>query len=156
MAGAWGPSATDGSGWGGASGPRAGFWIRLLSLLIDALALSIVGYLLRYLLANTGEVIYVALAVSYYVVLIGSPRGQTLGCVVTGIRVISFDSRGSIGMGRSAIRYVVSLVSGFAFLIGYLWAIWDPEKQTWHDKAAGSVVVPVSYYPIETGPRTQG
>jgi len=27
-------------------------------------------------------------------------------------------------------------------LIGYLWMLWDDEKQTWHDKVVGSVVVP--------------
>ena len=32
--------------------------------------------------------------------------------------------------------------------LGYLWMLWDPEKQTWHDKMAGSVVVPVANYPV--------
>jgi uncharacterized RDD family membrane protein YckC len=35
-------------------------------------------------------------------------------------------------------------VSGAVVLIGFLWMIWDREKQTWHDKAAGSVVIPAS------------
>jgi uncharacterized RDD family membrane protein YckC len=38
----------------------------------------------------------------------------------------------------------VSIVSAIVFLLGYLWMLWDPEKQTWHDKAAGSVVVPTA------------
>ena len=25
--------------------------------------------------------------------------------------------------------------------LGYLWAIWDKQKQGWHDKMAGTVVV---------------
>jgi uncharacterized RDD family membrane protein YckC len=33
-------------------------------------------------------------------------------------------------------------------LLGYLWMLWDKERQTWHDKFANSVVVPVSAYPI--------
>jgi uncharacterized RDD family membrane protein YckC len=32
--------------------------------------------------------------------------------------------------------------SHFVFLLGYSWMLWDSEKQTWHDKAANSVVVP--------------
>jgi uncharacterized RDD family membrane protein YckC len=36
----------------------------------------------------------------------------------------------------------MSIVSAVVFLLGYLWMIWDSEKQTWHDKVAGSVVVP--------------
>ena len=35
-----------------------------------------------------------------------------------------------------------------ALLIGYLWMLWDKEKQCWHDKAANDVVVPVSAYPV--------
>ncbi|MFM8387932.1 MAG: RDD family protein, partial [Actinomycetota bacterium] len=26
------------------------------------------------------------------------------------------------------------------FLLGYLWMLWDSEKQTWHDKMVSSVV----------------
>jgi uncharacterized RDD family membrane protein YckC len=29
------------------------------------------------------------------------------------------------------------------FLLNYLWPIWDQDKQTFHDKAAGTVVVRV-------------
>jgi hypothetical protein len=33
--------------------------------------------------------------------------------------------------------------------LGYLWMIWDREKQTRHDKLATSVVVPTSAYPVD-------
>jgi hypothetical protein len=26
-------------------------------------------------------------------------------------------------------------------LLGYLWALWDERKQTWHDKVVNSIVV---------------
>jgi uncharacterized RDD family membrane protein YckC len=39
---------------------------------------------------------------------------------------------------------MVRFWSAFFFYIGYLWMLWDREKQTWHDKVARSVVVPVS------------
>jgi uncharacterized RDD family membrane protein YckC len=35
----------------------------------------------------------------------------------------------------------MSYVSQLALLLGYLWMLWDPNKQTWHDKVAQSVVV---------------
>jgi uncharacterized RDD family membrane protein YckC len=25
--------------------------------------------------------------------------------------------------------------------LGFLWMIWDQEKQTWHDKIAGTIVI---------------
>ena len=35
-----------------------------------------------------------------------------------------------------------SSFASFAVLyLAYLWVIWDAKNQTWHDKAAGSVVV---------------
>jgi uncharacterized RDD family membrane protein YckC len=30
--------------------------------------------------------------------------------------------------------------------------LWDPERQTWHDKAAKTFVVPVSEYPVDAWP----
>ena len=45
------------------------------------------------------------------------------------------------------IRYIGRIVSGIVIFLGYLWMIWDGEKQTWHDKMAGSVVVPTDSYP---------
>jgi uncharacterized RDD family membrane protein YckC len=48
---------------------------------------------------------------------------------------------GPIGYPRAALRWLVSIPSALVIFVGYLWMLWDGEKQTWHDKAAGSVVV---------------
>ncbi|RYY81863.1 MAG: RDD family protein, partial [Comamonadaceae bacterium] len=32
-------------------------------------------------------------------------------------------------------------VSAIPLCIGFLWVAWDPRKQGWHDKLAGTVVV---------------
>ena len=58
----------------------------------------------------------------------------------------------TIGYGGAFIRVIGKIVSGIACLLGYLWMLWDPEKQTWHDKFADSVVVPVSSYPVSEWP----
>lgn len=36
---------------------------------------------------------------------------------------------------------VASILSGNLIHLGYLWAIWDREKRTWHDHLAGTWVV---------------
>lgn len=41
------------------------------------------------------------------------------------------------GFGRSVGALVSDLLLGF----GYLWALWDRNNQTWHDKLAGTYVV---------------
>jgi uncharacterized RDD family membrane protein YckC len=65
-----------------------------------------------------------------------------------GIRVLGLDTGGSIGYGRAFLRWVMSIVSAIVLLIGYLWMLWDREKQCWHDKVANAVVVPVADYPL--------
>jgi len=86
--------------------------------------------------------------IAYFVYFEGSASGQTLGKRILGIRVIDFNSGGEIGYGRAFVRLIVRFISGFFCYLGYLWMLWDKEKQCWHDKAANDVVVPVHYYPV--------
>ena len=79
----------------------------------------------------------------YFTAFIGAERGQTLGQMALGIRVVGLDTGGSIGYGRALLRWFVSIFSAIVFFLGYLWMLWDAEKQCWHDKAANDVVVPV-------------
>lgn len=76
----------------------------------------------------------------YLTVLEGGARGQTIGKRALGIRVVSHAAGAPIGRVRAFIRYVGRYVSSI-LLLGYLWMLFDREKQTWHDKMAGSIVV---------------
>lgn len=68
--------------------------------------------------------------------------GFTWGRKALGIRVVDATTAGPIGGGRSFGRYLfASFISGNVCFLGYLWALWDPRKQTWHDKVVTSVVV---------------
>lgn len=139
-----GPPAT-----GGASGPRAGFWRRFVGALIDGILLGIVSAILRAAVssgASSGLGILISLV--YYTAMMGSDRGQSVGQMAMGIRVIDFNTGGPIGYGRALIRWLVSILSALVILLGYFWMLWDKEKQCWHDKAANDVVVPVQYYPV--------
>jgi uncharacterized RDD family membrane protein YckC len=135
---------------GGASGPRAGFWRRFAGLIIDGILLGIVELVLRAILGvGAGTGLYAVVSIVYFTVMIGSARGQTVGQMALGIRVIDFNSGGPIGYGRAFVRWLVSIVSWIVIFLGYLWMLWDKEKQCWHDKAANDVVVPVEYYPVQ-------
>ncbi len=133
---------------GRATGPRSGFWRRFGATFFDGLMLGLVTGVLVDLLKGGGYALGFILAISYYTYFEGGPRGQTLGKRLLGIRVIDFDGGGSIGYGRAAIRYVTSIVSAIVIYIGYLWMLWDREKQCWHDKTSNAVVVPESVYPV--------
>jgi uncharacterized RDD family membrane protein YckC len=121
---------------------RAGFWRRFAAALIDGIALGVVSEILKLILGGAGTGLGVLVTLGYFTYFHGS-TGQTPGDAALAIRVIDLQGGGSIGYMRAFVRWLVSIVSGLVFLLGYLWMIWDGEKQTWHDKAAGSVVIPV-------------
>jgi uncharacterized RDD family membrane protein YckC len=133
----------------GASGPRASFGRRLGAQILDALILGVpTTIFFLFLEDGLASLLAVLIDFAYYVYFEGGATGQTIGKRVLGIRVIDFNSGGPIGYGRALLRAVVEIFSGWILLLGYLWMLWDREKQTWHDKAATSVVVPVDAYPV--------
>ena len=139
----------DTAGGGGPSGPRAGFGRRLAASLIDNVLLFVPYLILVAILDPTlAYALYLVLAIAYFIYFEGGPSGQTLGKRALGIRVVDFRTGGPIGYGRGAIRYVGRIVSSLPLLLGYLWMLWDREKQTWHDKFASDVVVPTLHYPV--------
>ena len=137
----------------GPSGPRAGFWRRFAGAFVDGILLGILeGILVAIIGQGAGYALYLIASIAYFTYLEGSPSGQTIGKRALGIRVIDLSGGGSIGHSRAFIRWIGRFVSAVVFLLGYLWMIWDKEKQTWHDKFANSVVVPVDAYPVTDWP----
>jgi uncharacterized RDD family membrane protein YckC len=146
-----GPAATGAQQSGGPSGPRAGFGSRLGAAIIDGLVLAIPLWILLVVAPDAAGVIYLVYlvaSIAYFTILEGGASGQTLGKRALGIRVYDLRQGGPIGPGRAFIRWIGRYVSTLVIFLGYLWMLWDPEKQTWHDKLAGSVVVPTSQYPV--------
>lgn len=143
------PPSTSGYGDdGGPSGPRAGFWRRFGGSLIDGILVGIVNGVLTATLKGTGYALALLISLAYFTYFEGGATGQTLGKRAVGIRVISFDDGGPIGYGRGFIRWIGRILSTIPLLLGYFWMLWDGEKQCWHDKLAGDVVVPVDAYPV--------
>jgi uncharacterized RDD family membrane protein YckC len=141
------PPPPAGSYSSGPSGPRAGFWRRFGGWIIDAIIIGIVDVILLVAFGTAVEyAVGTILALAYGTYFEGSARGQTIGKMAVGVRVYDFQQGGSIGYSRALVRQLVKIVSGLAIAIGYLWMLWDKEKQCWHDKAANDVVVPVSAY----------
>jgi uncharacterized RDD family membrane protein YckC len=122
---------------------RAGFWRRFAAAFIDGILLGIVSFILQAILGRAGSGLTLLLGIVYYTYFHGS-TGQTPGDAALSIRIVDKDGGGSIGYGRAFVRWLVSIVSGIVLLLGYLWMLWDGEKQTWHDKAANAVVVPAN------------
>jgi uncharacterized RDD family membrane protein YckC len=122
---------------------RAGWWRRFFSALIDGIVLAIVQAILRVLVGDTGGIsLGLLVDIAYFTYFHGS-TGQTPGDMALSIKVVDLrDGTGQpIGYGRAFIRWLGSILSAIPLFLGYFWMLWDPEKQTWHDKIAGSAVV---------------
>ena len=83
------------------------------------------------------------LEIGYFVYFIGA-KGQTLGKMALKIKVIKKDTGQVPGFGSALLRETIGkVISGMIMALGYLWMLWDKDKQTWHDKIAGTVVVKI-------------
>ncbi len=78
-------------------------------------------------------VIYEALLIAFW-------NGQTIGKKAMGIRVVARGGQ-PVSVGMAFVRSLMKIVSGAVLLLGYLWMLWDPNRQTWHDKVADTYVV---------------
>ncbi|MGG4496228.1 RDD family protein [Brevibacillus reuszeri] len=129
----------------------AGFWIRVCATLLDSLflvgisllifnplrrALGVVDY---FSMIDLLEVLFNVL----YMVLLTWWTGQTLGKMITGIRVISAgQARSHLTGGQVLLREVIGkTLSLLPFGLGYMWVGWNPQKQGWHDLIAKTYVI---------------
>lgn len=139
-------TATAGNG---PSGPRASGVRRIGALVIDTVLTAVpVSLLAAGLPAAIGALLSAGVSFAYFTYLESRRAGQTVGKRLLGIRVIAFDDGGPLDLRRAALRSAMRYVSGVGLGIGLLAALFDPEKQGWHDVAAQTVVVPVSDYPV--------
>lgn len=113
--------------------PRAGFWLRTGALLIDVLPIF-------FLLVPPGAGVLFFPCVAAYAAWMWKWRGTTLGGIVCGLRVVRLDDR-PIDWPTAIARSLGCFLSLFVAGLGFFWVLFDEERQSWHDKIAGTVVV---------------
>lgn len=75
-----------------------------------------------------------------YAVLSWRLGGQTMGMRAWRLRVV--DDHGEAPAWRALIlRYVLASLSLAALGLGYLWALLEPQRRTWHDLITSTLVV---------------
>lgn len=117
--------------------PRAGFWIRMGALLLD---LVLVGFALSLFYHGARGTLIVLAA---YAAIMWKMRGTTIGGIVCDLQVARIDGR-PIEWETAIVRALACFLSLVVFGLGFLWIALDPERQAWHDKIAGTVVVRVT------------
>ena len=140
-----------------------GFWARVGACLIDSVALMIV--LVPVLLVAFGTdyfdamfmsalnpgmtpqsngladdalqlLVAAALIIPFWIYLKATP-----GKMVIGAEVVDARTGGKLTLAQSVIRYLGYFVSIIPLCLGLIWVAFDPRKQGWHDKLAGTVVI---------------
>jgi uncharacterized RDD family membrane protein YckC len=89
----------------------------------------------------------------YATVLCGGARGQTVGMMAVGVRVVRAEGHDVLGYGRALWRAfveqflrilgTVTFILGIVWLLDMLFPLWDKKRQTLHDKLAKTVVIRV-------------
>ena len=119
-----------------------------MALLLDALWIAPLILLLRLVSLAVGDWPPSALADLLVEVIVGllvltfwAEGGATPGKRAMGVMIVDARTGGRPPLGRLVLRYVGYLLSALPLLLGFLWALWDPRRQAWHDKLGGTVVV---------------
>jgi uncharacterized RDD family membrane protein YckC len=82
----------------------------------------------------------IAAGALYYGLMEGR-TGQTVGKRALSVKVVDARTGTPLGVGRAVGRHFAKILSAIPCFLGFLWMLWDPQKQTWHDKMVGSYVV---------------
>jgi uncharacterized RDD family membrane protein YckC len=68
--------------------------------------------------------------------------GLTPGKYLLGIRVIKVDTGAPIGFWRMALRQIIGQwAAAIVCYLGFIWVLFDANRQGWHDKIAKTLVV---------------
>lgn len=121
----------------------ATFTRRLLASFIDSfifLGISLVLGMLSVSRTPAPKGLATFIYIAYSVLFIWQ-KGATPGKMAMGVKVVSKNGK-PVSFIQALLRETIGKwISMIPFELGYLWAIWDPEKLTWHDKIMGTKVL---------------
>jgi len=134
----------------------AGFWVRIASILVDILLISVIIFILFIILVfigypySTSEVflkfflygilpINVLLSFIYYVYL-NANGNQTAGKKLFGLMVVNRENQ-PISIAVSFFRTIVFILDSVIYGIGHLLMLFTKKKQTLHDIISKTYVI---------------
>jgi uncharacterized RDD family membrane protein YckC len=130
-----------------APGNLASPGLRIVGGLIDVIILLVINSIVATILQKAQGVAAVIdlLADVAYFAYFWSSRGQSIGMMPFGFKVRDIATGQYPTMGKAALRGFIWCVEvGFTICIigaiGWLWQLWDPQRQAIHDKIAGTIV----------------
>jgi uncharacterized RDD family membrane protein YckC len=132
-----------------------GFWARFLASLVDSMLVLVIlvpmllaiygrDYLdpeRTTLFAGPADIFLNLVAPAIAIVLFWIHRKATPGKMLIRAEVVDAQTGAALTVRQSIGRYFGYYVSILPLFLGLLWVAFDPRKQGWHDKLAGTVVV---------------
>ena len=114
----------------------SGFAPRLGAVVLDVILVAL-GTAPFGLDAEVVMVIFLA-----YHVALWAWKSTTVGGIICQLRVVRFDGT-PLTFADALVRGLASIFSVAVVGLGWFWALWDPARQTWHDKIAKTYLVRV-------------
>ena len=124
-----------------ASMERAGFWIRMTALALDVIIVAIACAILPFIDFDGPHKGFLMLLAGY-AALMWKLKGSTIGGFICRLQVVRLDGR-AIDWPTAVARALGCFLSLVVAGLGFLWIVFDADRQSWHDKIAGTVVVRV-------------
>ncbi len=118
----------------------ADVFTRFIALVIDGIILGIISGVLTVFVREPGFVLSFLIGVTYHWYFLTRNNGQTLGKQWMSIRVVKRNGA-PLETADVVVRYGGYWLNSFVLGIGWIWALFDADRQGWHDKLAGTVVV---------------
>lgn len=132
----------------------AGFWIRVWASIIDTALLMLVIFPLvvtvygwnyfdtdAAFIRGPADFLISWLMPAAAVVLFWLYRRATPGKMAIDATIVDATTGAAITPRQALIRYLGYFVAGLPLALGLIWVAFDPRKQGWHDKMAGTVVI---------------
>ena len=124
--------------------PRAGFFLRLAALAIDAVLIGMLVGLVAGALPSSLQFPRgpggLLLGLALYGAILWKLRGTTIGGIVCHLHVVRLDQR-ALDWPTVIVRALGCFLSLAVGGLGFLWVAFDEERQSWHDRIAGTTVV---------------
>ena len=131
----------------------AGFTKRFFAFIIDRIMIWMFIYVVLgyargisiysiFSLFDSDTIIAEILVMAYFVVCETSSWQGTLGKRLLGLKVVN-EQYGRETASQAMWRFTWKYLSAFVLLLGFIWVIFDPKKQGWHDKIAHTYVIEI-------------
>ncbi len=121
---------------------------RLGAFLVDlviSIIVGVVGFAIGSAIGDLGSTLNSVFGIVYWIIVLimVATRGQSPGKIAIGIKIVKMDGT-PVGFGTTLLREVIGkIVSAIILLLGYIWILFDGQRQGWHDKIASTYVVKV-------------